>query len=99
MKLRWDNWIYGLGSAIIGGGSGSVVGGITSAIVFKVDVTTWRGAGQILAVMAIQFIVAGAFSMFFFLKQSPLPAVETTVTDTLTVTKTTTSENKTETTP
>lgn len=82
MKLRWDRWAYGIGSAIIGGGSGSVVGGITSAVVFKVDVATWAGATKILSVMAIQFAIAGAFSMFFYLKQSPLPPEATGNTDT-----------------
>lgn len=73
MKLQWDKWLYGLGSAIVGGGSSAVVGGIVSVIAFHVDVTTWAGAVKIMSVMAANFTVAGVFSMFFFLKQSPLP--------------------------
>ena len=34
MKLDWDKWFYGLGSAIVGGGSSAVVGGIVSGIAF-----------------------------------------------------------------
>jgi hypothetical protein len=84
MKLAWDKWAYGLVSGFIGGGSGAVVGGVTSALMFKVDVTTWAGASRILTLMLIQFVVAGAFSMFFYLKQSPLPPA----TDTTTITRT-----------
>jgi len=76
MKLLWDKWLYGLFSGVIGGGSSAVVGGITSALVFKVDVTTWSGALKIMSVMGINFAVAGWFAFFFYLKQSPLPPPE-----------------------
>lgn len=83
MKLDWDKWLYGLGSAIISGGSAAVTGGIVSALAFKVDVTTMAGAFKIVGVMFAQFLVAGAFGMFFFFKQSPLPPVETETTETV----------------
>lgn len=89
MKLNWDNWLLGVGSAFIGGGSSAIVGGLTSMAAFHVDVTTWDGAKKIISVMFINFILAGATSMFFYLKQSPLPTV---VTETKTVTATVTTE-------
>lgn len=73
MKLAWDKWALGLGKAIIGGGSSAVVGGLVSVIAFKVDITSWAGAIKIMSVMLANFSVAGFLSMFFYLKQSPLP--------------------------
>lgn len=73
MKLNWDKWLYGMAGAIVGGGSSAVVGGIVSAFAFKVDVATWIGAFKIISIMLANFAVAGFFSMFFYLKQSPVP--------------------------
>lgn len=81
MRLKWDQWFYGLGSAIIGGGSAAVVGGIVSALAFHVDVTSWNGAIKVMSVMLANFVVAGFFNMFFYLKQSPLPPPVTGNTD------------------
>lgn len=97
MKLNWDNWAYGLGSAVIGGGSSAVVGGIVSALAFHVDITTWEGARKIISIMCANFVVAGVFSLFFYLKQSPLPAVmveSKTVTATITTETTQKPETK-----
>lgn len=81
MKLRWDKWLYGLGSAFLGGGASAVVSGITSMAAFHVDVTTWAGALKIMSVTGINFVITGAFSMFFYLKQEPLPqSADNTVT-------------------
>lgn len=73
MKLKWDQWLYGIGSAVIGGGSSAIVGGAVSIVAFKVDVTTWAGALKIMSIMLANFSLAGFLSMFFYLKQSPLP--------------------------
>lgn len=81
MKLRWDKWLYGLGSAVIGGGSSAVVGGFVSVVAFKVDVTTMAGAQKIMAVMFANFAVAAFFSLFFYLKQDPLPSAVSSDSD------------------
>jgi len=75
MKLRWDKWLLGLGSAFIGGGAGAVVSGFTNIAIAPAtfNLTSAEGAGKVLFTMLINFVVVGAFSMFFFLKQSPLP--------------------------
>lgn len=90
MKLNWDNWLLGVGSAFIGGGASAVVSGLTSSLAFHVDVTTWAGMVKMLTLMLINFVLTGSVSMFFYLKQSPLPTV-------VTETKTVTSSVKTET--
>lgn len=78
MKLRWDKWLYGLGSAIIGGGAGAVVSGFTNIMIAPdtFNLTTHAGAGKVALGMGINFLIVGFFSMFFYLKQSPLPAVD-----------------------
>lgn len=78
MKLRWSKWLYGLGSAVVGGGAGAVVSGFTSIILApdQFNLTTGHGALKVVAAMAINFGVVGFFSMFFYLKQSPLPPAE-----------------------
>lgn len=78
MKLRWDKWLYGLGSAIIGGGAGAVVSGFTNIAIAPdtFNLSTPAGAWKVLLAMGINFATVGAFSMFFYLKQSPLPQAE-----------------------
>lgn len=75
MKLRWDKWLYGLGSAAIGGGAGAVVSGLTNMGIAPetFNLTTGAGALKILLAVGINFAMVGGLSMFFFLKQSPLP--------------------------
>lgn len=84
MKLRWDKWFYGIGAAIVGGGSAAVVSGLTSALAFHVDVTTWAGLLKTLSLMGINFVLMGIISMFFYLKQSPAPEVISFDTATIT---------------
>jgi hypothetical protein len=76
MKLMWDKWLYGLGSAVIGGGSGAVVSGVSTMLIAPslFNVTSWAGVAKVFSVMAINFVLTGGLSMFFYLKQSPLPA-------------------------
>jgi hypothetical protein len=79
MNIRWRKWFYGLGSAVIGGGSGAVVSGIT-AMGFapdKFNLADVNGAMRLLGLMATNFFFSGILSMFFYLKQSPLPAEPT----------------------
>jgi len=78
MRLRWDKWLYGVGSAFVGGGSSAVAAGFTNLVIAPgtFNLSTLEGAHKLLLSMAVTFGVAGALSMFFYLKQSPLPAPE-----------------------
>lgn len=85
MKLRWDKWLYGIGSAIIGGGAGAVVNGFTNIAIAPgtFNLTTGAGAMKVLLSMGVSFLLSGALSMFFYLKQSPLPPEATGDTTTI----------------
>ena len=75
MKQQTEKWLYGLGSAVIGGGSGAVVSGIT-AMGFasdKFNLTDSHGIFRLIGLMLTNFIFSGILSAFFYLKQSPLP--------------------------
>lgn len=76
MKLRWDKWLYGLGAAVIGGGSSAVVSGVSSMLISPstFNVSTWDGALKVFSLMGVNFVLSAALSMFFYLKQSPLPS-------------------------
>jgi hypothetical protein len=85
MKANLKKWLYGLGSAVIGGGSGAVVSGVT-AMGFapdKFNLSEMHGVWRLLGLMFVNFLVSGILSMFFYLKQSPLPP-ETFETDVVT---------------
>jgi len=75
MKLRWDKWLYGLGSMVIGGGAGAVVAGGSNCLIApaQFNVTSWAGVLRVLSSMAINFVLTGILTGFFYLKQSPLP--------------------------
>ncbi len=86
MKLKWDRWLYGLGSGIIGGGAGAVVAGLASMLLApqEFNVTSWHGVLKALSMMVACFTINGAISLFFYLKQSPLPPEVTGNTDIIT---------------
>lgn len=75
VKLKWDQWVYGLGSAVVGGGASAVVAGLSSMLLAPqtFNITTGAGAMKALTMMGLCFLINGAISMFFYLKQSPLP--------------------------
>jgi len=78
MKETTSRWLYGLGSAIVGGGASAVVSGITSMgfAPDKFNLASLSGIGRLAALMAANFVVSGIFSAMFYLKQSPLPPQE-----------------------
>lgn len=86
MKLKWDRWLYGLGSGIIGGGAGAVVAGLSSMLLapMEFNVTSWHGVIKAVSMMVACFVINGLISLFFYLKQSPLPAEATGNTETIT---------------
>ena len=85
MKLDWDKWLYGLGSGVIGGGSGAVVAGLSAMLLApqEFNVTSWHGVIKALSMMTACFVINGFIAMFFYLKQSPLPPVETETVETV----------------
>lgn len=75
MKAATQKWLYGLGSAAIGGGAAAVTSGLTSMGIApdKFNMTNLPGVGHLLELVAVNFVVSGILSMFFYLRQSPLP--------------------------
>ncbi len=84
MNARTKKWLYGLGSAVIGGGSGAVVAGFTNIAIAPgtFNLTTLDGALKVMISMLVNFLIVGFFSLFFYLKQAPLPELGTGDTET-----------------
>jgi hypothetical protein len=82
MTAQTEKWLYGLGSATIGGGSAAIVSGVTSMGFdpAKFNLTNMSGVLHLLGLMAVNFIFSGILSAFFYLKQSPLPPESITET-------------------
>ncbi len=76
--LDWSNWLYGLFSGFIGGGSNAVVAGITVSTVDPHDFAI--GSKKFFIIVVTTFVFNGMLSMFLFLKQQPLPPMKTVVT-------------------
>lgn len=75
MTTKVERWLYGLGSAVVGGGASAIVSGFT-AMGFapdKFNFTTPSGVGHFFEMAAINFAVSAFLSGMFYLKQSPLP--------------------------
>ena len=70
-KLDWFGWFYGLGVALIGGGAGAVTSAVTVSIMDPKNFTLL--GPQTLKLAGMVFLVNGVLSVFFYLKQSPLP--------------------------
>lgn len=68
--LDWSKWIYGLVSAIIGGGAGAATAGVGANLVVP-----GLRASQTLSIMGMTFAVSGAIAGLAYLHQQPLPAV------------------------
>ena len=85
MNLNWGAWLYGLVAAVIGGGAGSVISVIGTAIVIPGSVGLSGNAGwTALKLMGVTFLVHGGVAMFLYLSKSPLPAPVVQVEKTLT---------------
>jgi hypothetical protein len=88
MKLNWAAWLYGLGSGFIGGGAGAFGAGFGGLMTDPEHFNPANGPRHILVLMGYTFLFSGLITAFAYLKQSPLPAVETTTT--VSMSKTTT---------
>lgn len=86
MKLRWDKWLYGVGSGFIGGGAGAVVASFTAAVISPDQFSPVGQLKNFIIMAGTTFVVNGILSTFFFLKQSPLPPESTGNTETITKT-------------
>src|SRR5271167_4427490 len=80
LKLAWGSWFYGLFAALIGGGAGAVAAGLAAMGLAPGQFGVSGNAGwSNLKLMGATFVVSGIIAAAAFLKQSPLPAIETTV--------------------
>lgn len=75
MSSRIERWLYGLGSAAIGGGASAVTSGLTSMGIApdKFNLQNLTGVGHLLELMAANFVISAVLSALFYLRQSPLP--------------------------
>ena len=71
-SLDWSKWLYGLASAVIGGGAGAATAGVSANLVVPN-----LNATQTLSIMGMTFVVSGAIAGLAYLHQQPLPAVRT----------------------
>ena len=87
MKNGTRRWIYGLGSAMIGGGASAVTSGLTSMgfAPGTFNLQNMSGTLHLLGLCAANFLISGILSAMFYLRQSPLPPEG----DTTTITKNT----------
>lgn len=78
--LDWGNWLYNLGAGFVGGGASAVVSGVTINLMdpghFNPRTTDFY------LIIGAMFLSNGLMSMFFYLKQNPLPSKITRTTTT-----------------
>jgi hypothetical protein len=73
-NFAWEQWLYGLVAAFVGGGSSAVASGIT---VSAFDPKDWNVMeGKFYALVGALFMVNGTISFFAYLKTQPLPPME-----------------------
>jgi len=82
-RLDWGNWLYGLISAIIGGGMTSLGTGLANIVVDPVDFNIYQGLHKLLTVMLVSFLLGAIATGTAFLKTQPLPPVLHTETATV----------------
>ena len=85
-NFDWTAWLIGLLHAFIGGGATAVV---SIAAFSAADPTGDLNlhSFQTIRAMVFVFLTSGAFNLFLYLKQSPLPQTISKVTSTTTVQK------------
>lgn len=78
LKLDWGHWAYGLFAALIGGGAGAVAAAFGAMVLTPGQYSMSGNPGwNSLKLMGFTFIVGGIIAGTAYLKQSPLPAIET----------------------
>jgi len=79
LKLDWEHWAYGLFAALITGGASALTAGFIAPALAPGQFNYSGNAGWTnLKLMAGMFIINGVLGAAAYLKQSPLPAIETT---------------------
>lgn len=71
--MNWQKWLYGLGAAVIGGGSGAVTSAISASMIDPKAFNIHGGLAHLLELMVATFLVSGLLHAFGYLQQSPLP--------------------------
>ena len=98
-NLDWDNWLYGLISALIGGGSGAAGSAVGVMVVDPKDFNLDH-LSMVFKVMLVTFVLGALQPFFAYLHQSSLPKAKVvTTTETVTTkppvtTKVTVEETK-----
>lgn len=78
MRRNVRHWLHGVSAAFVGGGASAVVSATVSMGFSpdKFNLTSLQGFGHLCVLLAANFLFNGVISMFFYLKQSPLPVEE-----------------------
>lgn len=75
LDLDWSHWLYGLFGAVIGGGSGAVVGSLAAMGITPEKYDLSANLSNTLKMFAACFILNAIISGFLWLKQKPLPDI------------------------
>lgn len=75
-ELDWDDWVYGVVAAFIGGGASAFSAGV--ATVFNHPTSIW--AKEFWSIVSTTFVVAGLLSLMTFLRTKPVPEKKITAT-------------------
>lgn len=76
LKLDWQDWLYSLGQACIGGGAGSVIAAVSAGLIAPNVFNFTNGIKSTLYLFVSCFVVNAFFNLMNFLKTSPLPRKE-----------------------
>jgi hypothetical protein len=75
-----ETWLHGLVAAFIGGGASAVTAGIAAPAINPQAFNFHDQIAPLFQLMGVLFLVNGLLAAFAYLKQSPLPSMETTTT-------------------
>jgi len=67
------DWLYGLGTAFIGGGSSAFAGGSAAALIAPETFNLGAGLGHTVKLTAAIFMMSGLTHVFAYLQKRPLP--------------------------
>lgn len=76
-KLRWATWLYGLLGGVIGGGASSVTSSFVVMGITPQSYNLHTELSHTLKLFFGCFLINGIISAFLWLKQKPLPELET----------------------
>lgn len=93
-QLNFGDWIYGLLNAFVGGGAGAVTSAFTASVIAPGVFNLGAGLHNTLQLIGATFAINGLLSAFFYLKQSPLPAIVETTSTTKTSTTVVSTEKQ-----